>query len=305
MDVPLETRRLLLEPLRAEHAPELYPIYADGAAMRFWYAPPHGSVDETLRMIQGELAHAHAPSWAVRLRDEGTLIGRVNFIAAAVTGMGYLIWSPYWRRGYGTEAAAATLEHGFRSGGYDRIELWIHEGNIASQRLAAGLGFRQRGQFRQRYETSPAPFETQVWGLRAAEWAAATGARSYVSPARNIALYGIAPTIAVPDVAATAQFYVEQLGFEVDYCAGEPISFAIVGRGEWTAERAQIHLTQGAPTGLPARLYLRVSDADTLHDELVGRGTAIEQPIVTQAYGRREFGVRDPNGLLLVFAADI
>lgn len=306
MQLPaLQTSRLLLEPLRAEHAFELHSIYADAASMRWWHSPPHAGLDETRYLVEGELANAAAPSWIVRLRDRGTLIGRVDYIAAAITGMGYILGSPYWRQGYGGEAVAAALDFGFRNAGYNRVELWIHEHNIASQRLAARLGFRQRGQFRQRYQHHAAPFETQVWGMRGDEWAALTGPDGFVPPARHVAFYSVAPTIGVDDVAATVTYYVEHLGFDLDYSAGEPASFAIVGRGEWTAERVQIHFSQTASARSPERLYIRVSDADALHDELAARGVTIEQPLTTQAYGRRDFGVRDPSGVLLVFAADV
>jgi catechol 2,3-dioxygenase-like lactoylglutathione lyase family enzyme len=110
--------------------------------------------------------------------------------------------------------------------------------------------------------------------------------------------YQGAPLLLVPDVCATADFYRKILGFKGDPGAGTS-DYSVVWR-----DNAAVHLARGeqAPTGV--RLFFWVKDVDGLHAELIGRGAAIEVPIGTRSYGVRDFSVRDPNGILVVFGQD-
>ena len=47
-----------------------------------------------------------------------------------------------------------------------------------------------------------------------------------------------------------------------------------------------------------------MKDVNALHAELVAAGAEIETPIGTRPYGIRDFTLRDPNGVLLVFGQD-
>ena len=48
--------------------------------------------------------------------------------------------------------------------------------------------------------------------------------------------------------------------------------------------------------------FLWVADVDRLHEELCGRGAAVQLPPTDQTWGTRETGIRDPDGNVLVFA---
>lgn len=58
--------------------------------------------------------------------------------------MGYHVFLPYRRRGYGREACGAVMEYAKEELGAGRILLRIERGNLASERMAAGLGFHKR-----------------------------------------------------------------------------------------------------------------------------------------------------------------
>ena len=279
-------------PLAAAHTAPLFDIYRDPETLAYWHTLPHRSVDETRAMV-AHLQAGESPWWAVTLAESGRVIGLVGFLLGAfVPGMGYIIHRDHWRQGYGSEAVRAAANYGFATLGLSRVELWIHADNVASQRLAQALGFRQRGQFTQR-APHLGSYETLVYGLRATEWANGPAAP------RELAFGGVYPIIPTPDVAASVAFYRDLLGFHVSYFTS---LYAIVARGEWTSERAEIHFAYEAGTPAPAAsLRLPVGPGlAALHDELQRRGVPVATPILAKPWGR-EFEVIDPNGWRLVF----
>jgi predicted enzyme related to lactoylglutathione lyase len=110
--------------------------------------------------------------------------------------------------------------------------------------------------------------------------------------------YQGAPLLLVPDVRATADFYRSILGFKSDPGTETP-EYSVVWR-----DNAAVHLAQGEqmPTGI--RIFFWVKDVNTLYEEVIQRGAAIAVPIGTRPYGIRDFTVRDPNGVSLVYGQD-
>ena len=110
--------------------------------------------------------------------------------------------------------------------------------------------------------------------------------------------YQGAPLLLVPDVSATADFYRTILGFKADPGAATP-EYCVVWR-----DNAAVHLAKGehAPAGV--RIFFWVKDVNALYVEVTSRGAAIAVPIGTRPYGVRDFSIRDPNGVLVVFGQD-
>jgi len=110
--------------------------------------------------------------------------------------------------------------------------------------------------------------------------------------------YQGAPLLLVPDVPATADFYRRVLGFKTDVGAETP-EYCVVWR-----ENAAVHLAKGAQAPAGVRIFFWVKDVNALCAEVIGRGAAIAVPIETRSYGIRDFSIRDPNGVELVFGQD-
>ena len=110
--------------------------------------------------------------------------------------------------------------------------------------------------------------------------------------------YQGAPLLLVPDVSATADFYRKILGFKTDPGA-ETGDYSVVWR-----DNAAVHFAKGeeAPTGV--RIFFWVKDVNGLYAEMTSRGAAIAVPIGTRPYQVRDFSVRDPNGVVVVFGQD-
>jgi predicted enzyme related to lactoylglutathione lyase len=106
-----------------------------------------------------------------------------------------------------------------------------------------------------------------------------------------------APVLHVQDVAATTAFYRDVLGFTSDF--GDE-TYAVVWR-----DNSAIHFVrdEGSPQGV--HLFQWVKDIDAYYREIVGRGIDVAAEPTDQPYGIREFGLRDINGVGIVFGQDI
>lgn len=106
-----------------------------------------------------------------------------------------------------------------------------------------------------------------------------------------------APVLHVADVQTTAAFYRDVLGFTWDF--GDE-TYAVVWR-----DNSAIHFVRndGNPTGV--HLFHWVKDVDAYFREILGRGAEVALEPTNQPYGIRELGVRDINGVGIVFGQDI
>ncbi len=119
------------------------------------------------------------------------------------------------------------------------------------------------------------------------------------------------PILGVPNVRASAEYYRDVLGFELDPVDGifAPIPgqsqgvYGIVKRqGVWIhfqIRREPAPVRQQSP--LERDVYLYITDLDKLHVELTGRGAKILNPPAMAPHGIREMVVEDDNGYRLAF----
>ena len=106
-----------------------------------------------------------------------------------------------------------------------------------------------------------------------------------------------APVLHVPDVAATAAFYRDLLGFTSDF--GDE-TYAVVWR-----DNSAIHFVRGHGSPSGVHLFQWVKDVDAYHKEIVGRGALVTMAPTDQPYGIRELAIRDVSGVTIVFGQDI
>jgi predicted enzyme related to lactoylglutathione lyase len=107
-----------------------------------------------------------------------------------------------------------------------------------------------------------------------------------------------APVLHVADVRATAAYYRDVLGFNWDFGDEE---YAVVWR-----DNSAIHLARASecrPAGI--HLFQWVCDVDDYYREIRDRGADVLDEPVDRPYQIREFRVRDPNGVDIVFGQDI
>jgi len=118
----------------------------------------------------------------------------------------------------------------------------------------------------------------------------------------------IAPLFFTLDIPATLAYYESKLGFK---CVGtwqDPPVYAIVAR-----DQQVIHFRCAAPpTANPEKYseelldaYVFVEDADALYVEYVARGVEFARGIGNMPWNSREFVVKDCDGRLIVFGANL
>jgi catechol 2,3-dioxygenase-like lactoylglutathione lyase family enzyme len=123
----------------------------------------------------------------------------------------------------------------------------------------------------------------------------------------QVALKGFVPILFVRDVPASAAFFRDKLGFEIEFLHGTPPFYGSVARGA-----ARLHLRfvqQPNFTELAARevslilATVEVSDVQTLFDEFAKRHVEFAQDPIKQPWGGTDFHVRDPDGNVISFVS--
>jgi RimJ/RimL family protein N-acetyltransferase len=88
--------------------------------------------------------------FAVILKDNGKMIGDVNFSAGEDSGtyeIGYDFNEKFWNRGYATEACIAMINHIFNEVSGRRVYALCNDDNISSIKLLQRIGMRREGHF--------------------------------------------------------------------------------------------------------------------------------------------------------------
>jgi uncharacterized glyoxalase superfamily protein PhnB len=118
----------------------------------------------------------------------------------------------------------------------------------------------------------------------------------------------IVPLFFTTDIPGTLSYYREKLGFESLGTWQDPPVYAIVAR-----DHHAIHFRCAAPpTANPDKYaeelldaYLYVEDADVLYAEFAAKGVEIVRELGDMPWRCREFVVKDCDGRLLAFGADL
>ncbi|MEZ5665878.1 MAG: VOC family protein [Alphaproteobacteria bacterium] len=113
------------------------------------------------------------------------------------------------------------------------------------------------------------------------------------------------PVLQVADVARSVAFYRDRLGFAEEGLWGDGPDFAIVRCG-----RVTIALDRSREGGVPVNQYWAAylyvdDDVDALCARYRDAGVEIVRGPEDMFYGLRDFDVRDPDGHLLAFGADL
>jgi uncharacterized glyoxalase superfamily protein PhnB len=118
----------------------------------------------------------------------------------------------------------------------------------------------------------------------------------------------IAPQFFTMDIPATLAYYIEKLGFK---CVGtwqDPPVYAIVARDQHAihfrcAEPPTPNVNKYADELIDA--YLFIEDADALYAEYAARGVEFTREPANMPWRSREFVVKDCDGRLLAFGANL
>jgi uncharacterized glyoxalase superfamily protein PhnB len=108
------------------------------------------------------------------------------------------------------------------------------------------------------------------------------------------------PVILVANVQASAEFFRETLGFSIDFLHGQPAFYGSVSRDgacvhlKFVHEPVLVVSAQDRDGFITA--FIEVEDVKALFTEYVTAGATFDQKLRKQAWGGRDFIVRDPDG---------
>jgi RimJ/RimL family protein N-acetyltransferase len=144
---PLQTARLDLEPLDRSHARAYFEGMRDPRIYAYYGGEPPASIEAVAERLAGWETR-HSPSgntlwlnWLARMRG----CAYVGWFQATVTGasalIGYDVFVPHQRQGFGREGTAAMLAHLTGTLEVKCIGATVDTENVASIRLLGSLGF--------------------------------------------------------------------------------------------------------------------------------------------------------------------
>ena len=291
----LDTERLRLQPFHSADLEAFHQICRDPETMRFMPSPPHKELQDTQLSLMQEQSREGAMDWAIYHKESDQLIGKINYLGETrVPGLGYILKRSYWGQGFATEAVARAVSYGFDELSLPKIELWIDERNVASQRVAVKTGFALKSRLPLKYPHNEQNHIMYVFGRENDKMAQPAGR-----------FFGVEPILGTHDVAASVAYYRDKLGFNVDFRYGDPPEHAAVSRGDWSGSTTTFQIT-----ALPSDhelaasmfLYVRVDSCiDQIADSFRANGVEIVNGPETYPWGMREFTVRDCHGYLLRF----
>ncbi len=125
------------------------------------------------------------------------------------------------------------------------------------------------------------------------------------APSPQPGLKAAVPVLYVRDVTASAEFYRDALGFQIEFLHGLPAFYGAVSR-----DGARLHLkfVHEAVFG-PGRVedeglimaFVPIDNLKALYAEYRAKGVAFSQEPTKQAWGGTDFHVRDPDGNRIAF----
>lgn len=178
MTPPLETPRLLLQPLELSDAAQIQIVFPQWEIVRHlaarvpWPYPPDGALTFLRDSVLPAMARGEAWNWSIRLKsDPGRIIGGIDLHKSDDNdNRGFWLDPAFHRRGLMTEAADAVTAFWFDVLQFPVLRTSKAVANVASRRISENQGMRVIAVTERDYVSGRLPAE--MWEITASEWRA-------------------------------------------------------------------------------------------------------------------------------------
>jgi len=175
--VTLQTKRLLLRPLRHADAQAVFAMFTDARFMEFVTSPPFTSIDEAHALVTRDMG-AMAAGERIRLGlervEDGALIGNCTLFnldeKSRKAEIGYGLLGSAFGNGYMNEALAALLGYGFSALNLNRVHAEIDPKNTNSTKSLERIGFTKEGLLRESWIANGVVSDSAIYGLLRSDW---------------------------------------------------------------------------------------------------------------------------------------
>ena len=158
MNLQLETKQLILRPLKISDADAFFKMDANPNVHKYLWQKPVLTIDETIetiRSVHEQYLNQKIGRFAAVLKTTNEFIGWVGikFNTDIVNNktkfydIGYRLDEPFWGKGFATEASFAWLDYGFTQMNIQNMEAAAHIDNTASNRILEKIGMIKTGSY--------------------------------------------------------------------------------------------------------------------------------------------------------------
>ena len=137
----LITKRLILRAAKQDDLMDLYAIFSDSRAMRYWSTPPHESPERTQENLDRLIASRRNLLTYFVIEMDGRAIGTAGM--HKTDEVGFLLHPDYWRQGIVTEAMNAIIPYLFDVSDHAQLTADADPRNAASVGILKSLGFQE------------------------------------------------------------------------------------------------------------------------------------------------------------------
>lgn len=120
------------------------------------------------------------------------------------------------------------------------------------------------------------------------------------------------PELTVKDILQSKEFYLDTLGFQLEYERTEDqFAFVSLNGAQIMLEQYNGHWTTGEleyPFGRGINFEIEVGNIDVLYQKVKQSNTPLFKELMTNSYSacrQKEFLIQDPNGYLLRFSQSL
>jgi ribosomal-protein-alanine N-acetyltransferase len=137
----LQTERLTLRGARQSDLMDLYAVFSDRQAMRYWPTPPHPNPASTQKNLDRLIANARSELTCFVIEKDGHAIGTAGMHKD--DEIGFLLHPDYWRQGIIAEAMGAIIPYLFDTTETEQLIADADPRNAASVAALKSLGFEE------------------------------------------------------------------------------------------------------------------------------------------------------------------